>query len=408
MCAPSHAGIDWASREHALCIVDADGEVLCEGSFPNTEAGIARLVTEMTSRQAHRVAIERVGGILVDRMVDAGLDVFPVHPAKLGASRRRYSASGRKSDSFDAFCLAELLRTDSHHLRALVPDCDETKALRALTRAREDMLRRKVQMVRQLRGHLAGFWPGPTYVFPQLDSRVTLAFLRRHPSPAEAKDLDEEAMARFLAEHGSRNRLPPGELLQRLREAPTGTPGPGEFEARRLTILGLVGLLETSVEEIGILTRQIIKATRAHPDGEVFLSPFKGTEIVIPAQLIAGFGDDRGRYPNADVLAAKAGVVPVAHQSGSGNTAIFRSACDRRLRHAVAGLADTTRRQNPWAQTIYTASRERGHRHNHALRVLGRAWLRVLWRCWQDGVPYDPERHGARRRLEVARREEDQ
>jgi transposase len=165
-------------------------------------------------------------------------------------------------------------------------------------------------------------------------------------------------------------------------------------------------MLEIGVEEIGTLTKRIVRATRAHPDAEIFFSPFKGTELVIPAQLIAGFGDDRGRYPNADVLAAKAGVVPVAHQSGSANTAIFRSACDRRLRHAVTGLADTTRRQNPWAQAIYAASRERGHRHNQALRVLGRAWLRVLWRCWQDGVPYDPERHGSRRRLEITGREE--
>jgi transposase len=402
MSRPSYAGIDWASIEHALCVVDADGEILTEGPYPHTKAGIGRLIATLEERDSCRVAIERPDGILVDRMVEAGLEVFPINPAAIKATRRRYSGSGRKSDSFDAFCLAELARTDSHRLRALVPDSDETRTLRTLTRAREDMLRRKVHAVRQLRAQLENFWPGPTKVFPEIDSPVALAFLRLHPSPGDTGELDEEGMASFLREHSSRTPRPPAELLGRLRAAPTGNLGPGEAEARRMAVLGLVRSLEVNVDQVRILTRTIVEATRTHPDGAIFLSPFKGTELVIPAQLIAGFGDDRRRYPDAGVLAAKAGIVPVAHQSGDEHSAIFRRACDHRLRQAVAGLADATRRHNPWAGAIYAASRERGHNHPHALRVLGRAWLRVLWRCWQDRVPYDPERHGGLRRLEAA------
>src|SRR5207237_965847 len=36
--------------------------------------------------------------------------------------------------------------------------------------------------------------------------------------------------------------------------------------------------------------------------------------------------------------------------------------------------------------------------HPHAVRVLARAWVYVIWRCWQDGVAYDPARRGGAQR----------
>ena len=95
-------------------------------------------------------------------------------------------------------------------------------------------------------------------------------------------------------------------------------------------------------------------------------------------------------------------MAPVARESGKRKVAAFRWACDKRLRDAVACLADATRHTNPWARSVYLRARSRGLDHPHAIRVLGRAWLRVLWRCWQDGVAYDPAKHGNLRRLQPA------
>lgn len=123
---------------------------------------------------------------------------------------------------------------------------------------------------------------------------------------------------------------------------------------------------------------------------------------ITTARLVAEIGDDRSRYPSAEALAADAGMAPVARESGKRKVAGFRWACDKRLRDAVACLADSTRHHHPWARDVYLAARGRGLDHSHAIRVLGRAWLRVLWRCWQDGVAYDPVKHGNLRRLETA------
>lgn len=399
----SCAGVDWASAEHALCVVDGTGRKLAEGLFPHDEAGVRELIARMRALGVVRVAIERPDGLLVERLLGSGLTVLPVHPNMLKASRARYGASGGKSDSFDAFCLAELARTDFHRLRELRPDSDETKALRALTRTREDLVGARVRLANELRAQLDAFWPGAARIFADVDSSIALAFLERYPAPADARGLGEKRLEGFLARNRYSGRRPAEELLARLRSAPAGGAGAMEVEARRAAVLGLVAALRPLVEQIGELTAQIGHAVRSHCDGQVFLPLFKDPRSVITAaRLIAEIGDDRSRYPSAEALAADAGVAPVARESGKRKTAAFRWACDKRLRDAVACLADSTRHTNPWAQAHYLRARQRGLDHPHAIRVLGRAWLRVLWRCWQDEVPYDPAKHGNLRRLEMA------
>lgn len=397
------AGIDWASEEHALCVVDAEGGKLAGELFAHDEAGIGELVARMRALDVERVAIERPDGLLVDRLLEAGFTVLPVHPNALKATRPRYEAAGGKSDGFDAFVLAELARTDAHRLRALRPDSDETKALRALTRTREDLVAARVRLGNELRAQLQAFWPGAARVFFDVDSQIALAFLERYPSPADARGLGVKRLEGFLARHRYSGRRPAAELLERLRSAPEGRAGALESEARRGAVLGLVAALRPIVTQIAELTSQITGAVRAHPDSQVFLPLFKDPKSAITAaRLVAEIGDDRARYPTSEALAADAGMAPVARESGKRKVAVFRWACDKRLREAVACLADSTRHHHPWAREVYARARSRGLDHPHAIRVLGRAWLRVLWRCWQDEVPYDPAKHGNLRRLQPA------
>jgi transposase len=395
--------VDWAKDEHAVCVLDEGGMRVSERRFAHDERGLAKLCRSLVVSGVGCVAIERPEGVLVERLLEAGLTVLAIHPNQLKAARPRFRAAGGKSDAFDAFCLAELARTDHHRFRALVPDSDETKALRALTRAREDLLRTRVTLANQLRAELEAFWPGAAAIFADVDSPIALAFLERYPSPQDARSLGQKRLCGFLARHGYCGRRPVPVLLARLREAPVGKAGELEAEARRAVVLALVAALKPLVEQIKLLSSQIAGAVRAHPDGEIFLSLFRGPKSTLTAaRLLAEIGDCRGRYPNAEAMAADAGMSPVAVESGRRKVAAFRRACDKRLRDAVSILADTTRHHHPWAREVYRRARERGCDHPHAIRVLGRAWVRVVWRMWQDGLPYDPARHGGLRRLETA------
>lgn len=398
-----YAGVDWAKEEHALCIVDGDGSPVLEARFAHHERGLGELCRALASHGVRCVAIKRPEGPLVERLLEAGLVVFAIHPNQVKAARPRFRAAGGKSDAFDAFVLAELARTDRHRFRALAPDSDETKALRVLTRAREDLVETRVALANRLRAELEAFWPGAALIFSEVDSPIALAFLERYPSPRDARRLGEKRLRGFLDRHGYCGRKEAAELLGRLRPAPRGRTGEAEAEARRTVVLALVAALKPLVEQIGLLNSQIAGAVRTHHDGEIFLSLFRDPRATLTAaRLLSEIGDCRSRYPSSEAMAADAGMCPVAVESGKRKVATFRGACDKRLRDAVATLADASRHRNPWAKDVYRRARARGCDHPHAIRVLGRAWLRVIWRMWQDGLPYDPARHGNLRRFTTA------
>ncbi|MGZ4323923.1 MAG: IS110 family RNA-guided transposase [Solirubrobacteraceae bacterium] len=392
----NYAGVDWASDKHDVRVCDETGKELLAATFAHDEKGLRALCRALVRLSVELVAIERPDGLLVERLLDAGLRVLPMHPNQVAAARARFRVSGGKSDRFDAFVLCELARTDNHRFRVLEPDSDETKALRALTRAREDLVHARVALCGQLRAELERFWPGPIGLFTKLDSPISLAFLERYPSPADARCLGEQRLAAFLARQRYSGGQKPTKLLAKLRRAPEGRVGEAELAARRALVLALVTAINPLVEQIKQLTEQIATALREHPDGEIFLSLFRDPRsVVTAAELLAEIGDCRGRYPTRDTLAADAGQAAVAVESGKRKTANFRWGCNKRLRGAFCTLADSTRHWHPWAQDRYAAARARGHEHPRALRTLGRAWCRIVWRCWQDRTPYDPAKHRA-------------
>ncbi|MBV9365368.1 MAG: IS110 family transposase [Solirubrobacterales bacterium] len=394
------AGVDWASEEHAVCVVDERGRIAEGRRYGHNEPGIRALCGRLVRLQVRLVAVERPDGLLIERLLDAGLSVAAVHPNQVKASRPRYSVAGGKSDGFDSFVLAELARTDSHRFRVLVPDSDQTKALRAMTRARESLVRTRVGLANQLRDQLACFWPGASKVFSSVDSQIALAFLRRYPTPVDARGLGEQRLAAFLKRHGYPGRKPARELLARLRNGAEGRAGELELVARRQIVLALVSALEPIVARISELTIEIRHALRAHPDGPTFRSLFIDPDSwLCAASMLAEIGDCRERYPTYRALAADAGQCPVAVESGKAKHAQFRWACDHRLRDAFDKLADSSRRHNPWAADIYNRATARGASHAHAVRILGRSWCQIIWRLWHDHDTYDPNRHTARQRF---------
>jgi len=391
------SGIDWAADWHDVRIADADsGELLIEQRFAHDEAGIGALVELLIAQRVARVAIERPEGLLVGRLLAAGIRVLAIHPNQVAAARDRFRAGAGKSDRFDAFVICELCRTDQHRFATLAPSGDETIALQALVRTREDLVAVRTHLANQLRAQLDCFWPGAGRIFADIDSPIALAFLARYPSPEAARGLGPKRLHAFLARNAYSGRRPVGELLARLRSAPTAAIGELQAEARHTAVAGLVAALAPIVDQISLLTSQIAGAVRAHPDGPIFLSFFRDPKSTITAAgLLAEIGDNRARYPTPDSLAADAGQAPVAKQSGKRRHDTFRWACDKRLRNHFGVLADSTRHWHPWAHDVHARATGRGCEHPHATRVLGRAWNRVPWRCWQDHQPYDPTRHGS-------------
>ncbi|WP_238845613.1 transposase [Nocardia terpenica] len=209
-------------------------------------------------------------------------------------------------------------------------------------------------------------------------------------------------MATFCAKHGYSGRRSPQALLDRLRAAPAAATGPALTEALRDAVIAHVTVLTALNTAIKNLDRSIATHLAEHPDGEIFAS-FPRAGIVNAAQILAEWGDARAAYSAPEAVAALAGLVPVTKASGKHRAVHFRWACNKRLRVALTTFADNSRHQNPWAADVYRRARASGKDHPHAIRILARAWVRVIWRCWQNSTPYDPTRHhGAQPHLSTA------
>jgi transposase len=389
---PVFAGVDWASTDHAVCVVDAAGTVPWRHTVSHSRAGPTRLTTRLHELGVARVGIERPDGPVIEALLDAGLRVAMVPPRQVKNLRARYTRAG-KDDRFDAYVLADARRTDGHRFTDLTRDAAATVGLRALVRARQDLVEIRVGLVNPLRATLELAFPAAVGLFFALPSPIARAFRRRFPTAAEAATLDEEAMAAWLAAEGYPGRTPAADFIDRLRTAPAGLTG-AEAAARRHVTLALLSSIDAIEEQAAELGHRIQEALALHPDAPVFTSLPRAGQIRAAA-LLAEIGGARGRYPDPHTLAAAAGVCPFTDESGKHRAVGFRYKVDTNLRRALTDFADDSRHAHPWAADVYARARARGVRHPHAVRVLARAWTLVIWRCWHDHRPYDTARHGA-------------
>ncbi len=394
-------GIDWAAATHAVCVLDADGRKVAAFTVEHSAAGLADLTRRLSRHgqpETMPVAIERPDGRLVDVLLEAGYPVVPVKPNAIKTWRDGEVLSGAKSDAGDAAVIAEYLRLRQHRLATATPYSGETQALRTVVRTRTDLVEMRVAATNQLSALLDAHWPGAKAIFADVESPIALEFLTRYPTATHAARLTARQITAFCAKHGYSGRRSGQQLLDRLRAAPAGATDPTLTEAVRDAVTALVTVLKALAAAVKDIGRSVAAHLGEHPDAQIFTSLPRSGQINA-AQMLAEWGDCRQAYDGPEAIAALAGATPVTKESGKHRAVHFRWACNKRFRQAVTTFADNSRHASPWAADVYAQARARGHDHPHAVRVLARAWIRVIWRCWIDKIPYDPSRHGNAVRL---------
>jgi transposase len=390
-------GVDWAKDDHAVCVAGDQGEALERFTVRHDAAGLRQMAARLLRAGAQQVGIERGDGPVVDTLLEAGLTVFVIPPGQVKNLRSRYGSAGNKDDRFDAYVLADVVRTDARRLRPMERDSERTAALRSAVRARRDLVGHRVAAANQLRAHLQAAFPGATVLFTDIDSDITLAFLTRFTTQEQADWLSPLRLAAWLKSAAYSGKKDPALLHARLAAAPRGNAGPHASAHAEVT-LALVAVLRALKTQVKALAASIETQLAAHPDAEIFQSlPRSGT--LRAARLLAEIGDARGRFPTRDSLTCLAGVAPSTRQSGKVKAVTFRWGADKQLRDALCDFAGDSRSASPWAADLYDKAIARGCDHPHAVRILARAWAHVIWRCWQDHAPYDPATHNSLQNL---------
>jgi transposase len=203
------AGVDWAKDNHAICIIDGDGEPVERFTVAHSKAGLTRLNTILDRHGVNAIGIERGDGPVIDALLAAGRVIYVIPPSQVKALRQRYGSAGNKDDRFDAFVLADTVRTDQRRLTPLLLDGDATITLRKLCRARKDLVAHRVAVTNQLRAHLQAALPAVVDLFRDLDSAISLRFVTRFDTQDTLDWLSPKRLAAWLSSVGYCGRVDP-------------------------------------------------------------------------------------------------------------------------------------------------------------------------------------------------------
>jgi len=388
-------GDDWAEDHHDIEVMDQAGAVLARRRLPEGPAGIAQLhalvgacLPEDAEDPEVVVGIERDHGPWVGALAAAGYAVFAVNPLQAARFRGRHQVSGAKSDAGDAHVLADVVRTDSHQLRAVAAGSPEAEGIKVLARTHKTLIWERARQVQRLRHQLLEYFPAAVQAFSDLAAPDALELLGRAPDPAGAARLTRAQVAAAL-KRARRHHTPDKTtaILTALRSEQLGQPA-ALTAAYAAAVRSLIAVITVLNEQIAALEGQVTEHFGRHPDAEIYLSQ-PGLGPVLGARVLAELGDDPHRYASAKARKNYAGTSPITRASGKRTVVAARFVHNDRLTDALNRQAFSALTASPGARACYQAHRANGHSHHDALRRLANRLVGILHGCLKTRTRYD-------------------
>lgn len=391
-----YLGVDWSDEFHQVWVSDPEGKKVTEMKVVQKPEAMSDFGHWLHEKKAEEIelwaAIEKPHGRMVDFLLDHGVVIYPVNPKAVDRFRDRYRMSQSKSDSFDAYILAEFVRTDHAHLRPLEPNSTEAQELKMLTRDQHRLGRHKTRLLNQITVTLKEYYPRPLEVFDDLEAKIALDFLTEYPTPQALSSLKRRKWNRFAKRdhHLSEQRC--NELWEKLSQPQLKIP---EHVVRaKARLLGvLIGQLKALGPAVESYSKKVEDFFASMPAAELTKTLPGGKSGTMVPMLWAELGDAKSRWQSWRHLQAEAGGVPVTKESGKSRFVEFRFACNKVLRYAAYWISFNSLNRSEWAKAYYRNQRAKGHSHSEALRALSAKWLKIIFVMWRDHKPYDENYH---------------
>jgi len=387
-------GIDWSDKEFVVVIIETAGKIVRRFTIENNMDGFDSLIekTRAVSREVGDIllAIETPNLPLVDYLMDNGYTVYAINPKSVDRYRDRYRTSGAKDDFFDAFVLANILRTDREQHRPIAPSNDLARELKILTQDREKFVKTKTKLTNQLRSCLKAYYPEICNLFDDLSAPSALTFLKSFPTWEDLQKKSEKQLIQFLKK---RKITHPG-MLRKIIKHVQSYPIPIDPVVKRAKsrqMLTLVEQLISLCQRIKEYDLEIEQLLDKHEDKNIFLS-LPGAGENLASRMLSQYGDDRSRFQCVTDVRTLSGTAPVTKQSGNYASVQFRFGCRKPFRNTMQLFAFSSLTKCRWALLYYHKHREMGKTHNHALRLLADKWMKIIFAMWLNHCEYEENR----------------
>jgi transposase len=393
-------GIDWATEEHQVCILNGERAVLEQRKYPHSGAGIAQLsdhLYELSGGDAACVAvgIETPRGAVVETLVERGFAVFSLNPKQMDRFRDRHTVSGAKDDVRDAYVIGEALGTDRHKFHRIRLDDPVILRLRELSRSEENCKHDLVRVGNQLRDLLIRYFPQWLTLDIGMDEPWLWEMLEKAPQPPQAAKQTAAQWQKILKAH--RIRRLSGEQIHKALQAAALRLAPGAGEAASEHVLLLVPQLRLFHQQAKDLARRLERLLEEagaegqngeHRDVNILLSS-PGLGRCVAATMLAEASQALAER-DYHALRSFGGIAPVTRRSGKKTLVVMRRSCNERLREAFYHWGRVSSQVDPHSKKHYAELRARGQTHGRAVRGVADRLLAVLVAMLQSGTLYDP------------------
>ena len=400
-----YIGVDWGDRLHQVYVGDEQGQKVRDHKVAESVEGLAEIGRWLDEQRSEGfelwAAIEKPAGRIVDFLLDHGVVVYAVNPKAVDRVRDRYRMSSSKSDGFDAYVLAEFLRTDQAHLKALQPSSAKAQELKILCRDQRRVVRHKTRLLNQLSTTLKEYYVRPLEVFEDIETELALDFLSCYPTPEHLQALSAKGFKRFAKKH----HLSPSRresLWEKLHQPQLKVPE-HVVRAKAQLLEVLIDQLRAAIKAVKTYNAKVESFFASSPAAQIAKTLPGGKSGTLVPAIWAELGDAKSRWQSFRHLQAEAGAVPVTKASGKSRVVQFRFACNKHLRYAMYWYSFVSLNHSEWAKLYYRQQRAQGHTHSEALRALGAKWLKIIFVMWRDDKPYDEKLHLANIALQKMR-----
>jgi transposase len=384
--------LDWGDQTHAFAWQTAGSNEPKTGQIEGSAEALHGWLETMKQTHGGRpvaLVIEAGRNALLHALLEhPWLEIYPVHPATSARFRTAFKPSGAKDDGPDAVMLLTLLARHRDQLTRLKLDGPATRELAALVSARRSAVDQRTQLTNQLRSLLKGYFPQALdLVGEDLGSVLALDFLEHWPELTAVQKARPATLQAFYTSHNVRSAERIEERIRRVASARQLTADRAVIGPARLQVAMLVALVRVQQAHLEQFEQRIAEAFTAHPHA-AFFRDLPGAGPALAPRLLVAFGDLPERYPNAAALQKYAGIAPVREKSGRQVWTHWRWNAPKFLRQSLVEWAGQTVVHCPWAKAYYREHKRAGKQHHTILRSLAFKWIRILWRCRHDGVPY--------------------
>ena len=388
-------GLDWADKEHKISLYETGTGRVEASTLKQTAEAIQEWLAELKARyNGAKVAVvlEQSRGAVINALMDCDFIVlYPVNPQALHSYRKAFATSGSKNDPTDAQLLGDIVRKHPEKFRPWVADDVDTRSIRLLVEDRRKLVDQVTRLTNQLTSCLKAYYPQALDWAGELDSEQACDFLKKWPTLEKLRSAGTVRLRNFYMRYGRPRKETIDLRLEQIKRAVPLTRDPAAVLTGSLKAESLVAQIRPLLEMIQRYDDQIKQLFQPHPDRLLFES-FPGAGAVLAPRLMVAFGADRDRWESADDLQRWSGIAPVTVQSGSLNWVHYRWACAKFHRQTFHEFAAQSVIQCEWARAFYDRMTKVDKKGRHvALRALAYKWIRIMFRCWKDRLPYDDQ-----------------